>query len=192
VSRYEVLLFLHIAAATVWLGAAVTVQLLIFRAERAADQGAMQATGEGADWLATRLFIPASLSVLVLGVLLVVDGPWGFDELWILLGLAGYAASFLTGILYFQPEGERVTRGIAAHGPDDPDVRQRLRRLSAVSWLEIVILFLVLADMALKPTSDDLGTLVVGAAVLLAAAAVAARSLRTPHAEADRPPLVPE
>jgi uncharacterized membrane protein len=174
-----VLLFLHIAAATVWLGAAVTVQLLIFRAQRAADQGAMQATGEGADWLATRLFIPASLSVLVLGVLLVFDGPWGFDELWILLGLAGYAASFLTGILYFKPEGERVARGIAAHGPDDPDVRQRLQRLNAVSWLEIVILFLVLADMALKPTSDDLGTLIVGAAVLLAAAAVAARSFPT-------------
>ncbi len=181
-SRYELLLFLHIAAATIWLGAALTVQLLIYRAERAADPASMQVTGDGANWLATRLFIPASLSVLVLGVLLVLDGPCEFDELWILLGLAGYAASFLVGILFFKPEGERISEGIAARGPGDPDVRRRLARINAISRLELVILFLVLADMALKPTSDDVGTLLVGAAILVAAAAVAARSLRAPHA----------
>jgi uncharacterized membrane protein len=185
VSRYELLLFLHIAAATIWLGAALTVQLLIYRAERAADPASMQVTGDGANWLATRLFIPASLSVLVLGVLLVLDGPWGFDELWILLGLAGYAASFLVGILYFKPEGERISEAIAARGPGDPDVRRRLRRITVVSWLELVILFLVLADMALKPTSDDAGTLLVGAAILVLAAVVAARSLRAPRASAS-------
>ena len=37
-SRYELLLFLHIAAAIIWLGAAFTLQALIFRAERANDQ----------------------------------------------------------------------------------------------------------------------------------------------------------
>ena len=181
-SRYELLLFLHIAAATIWLGAGLTVQLLIHRAGRAADPAAMKATGDGANWLATRLFIPASLSVVVLGVLLVLDGPWGFDELWILLGLVGYAASFLVGILFFKPEGERITDGIAARGPDDPDVRRRLARINAVSRLELAILFLVLADMALKPTSDDTGTLIVGAAVLVGTAAVTVRSLRAPRA----------
>ena len=174
------LVFLHIAAATIWLGAALTVQLLVLRAERARDPAALRSTTDGAEWLATRLFIPASLSVLLLGVLLVLDGPWSFGDLWIVIGLAGYAASFLVGILYFKPEGDRLAKELAERGPEEPDLAARIRRLNAVSWLELVVLFLVLADMALKPTGDDVGALVVGAAVFVAAAALAARSFRGP------------
>ena len=177
-TRYELLLFLHIAAATIWLGAALTVQLLALRADRSADPAAMKVTAENAVWLAARVFIPSSLAVLVVGVLLVLDGPWAFDQLWILLGLAGYAASFLVGILYFKPEDERINAAIAASGPGDPEVRQRIARMNAVSRLELTVLFLVLADMALKPTADDVGTLLVGAAILVAAAILTARSFR--------------
>ena len=178
-TRYEGLLFLHIAAAIIWIGAALTVQLLVFRAERTGDPMAMKTTGEGAEWLATRVFIPASLSVFVLGLILTFDGPWEFDQLWILLGLAGYAASFLVGILYFKPEGERINAAIAARGPGDPEAARRIARLNAVSQLELVVLFLVVADMTIKPTADDVGTLLLGALVLVAAAAWTARSLRS-------------
>jgi hypothetical protein len=37
------------------------------------------------------------LTVVVCGILMVVDGPWDFGALWIVLGLAGYAATFVTG-----------------------------------------------------------------------------------------------
>ena len=178
-TRYDALLFLHIAAAIVWIGAAATVQLLIFRAERASDPVAMKTTGEGAEWLAQRVFIPASLSVLVLGLLLVFDGPWQFDQLWILLGLAGYAASFLLGILFFKPEGERINAAIEARGPNDADVVRRVARINAVSRLELAVLFLVVADMTIKPTADDVGTLLLGALLLVVAAALTARAMRS-------------
>ena len=184
-SRYELLLFLHIAAAIVWLGAAATLQLLIFRAERTSDPAVMKVTADGAEWLANRVFIPSSLAVLALGILLTIDGPWGFDQLWILLGLAGYAFSFLIGILYFKPEGARIAAGIESAGPGAPDVVRRIKRINAFSLLELVVLFLVVADMTITPTADDVGTLLLGALLLIASAAVTARTLRAGGAGAQ-------
>ena len=178
-SRYELLLFLHIAAAILWLGAAATVQALIFRAMGTSDALVMKTTADGANWLATRIFIPSSLAVLILGILLVIDGPWGFDQLWILLGLAGYAFSFLIGILFFEPEGKRIGAGIEARGPGDPDVVRRIKRINALSLFELVVLFLVVADMVIKPTVDDVWTLAIGGVILVAAGAVTARAMRS-------------
>ena len=43
-------------------------------------------------------FVPASLAVFVFGVILVIQSDfYGFDQLWIVLGLVGYALTFLTG-----------------------------------------------------------------------------------------------
>ena len=176
---YEVLLFLHILAAIVWIGAAIALQFLSFRAEQTHNGPFMQALGASSEWLATRLFIPSSLSVLVLGILLTIEGPWTFDMLWIDLGLAGFAMSFLTGILFLKPEGERIGRAIAAEGPGSSEARLRIRRIKVIERVELVILVLVVAAMSIKPTSDDGGTLLLFALVTVAAIAIGAWSLRT-------------
>ena len=143
----------------------------------------MQALGDSADWLAKRLFIPSSLAVLVLGILLTIEGPWSFDILWVDLGFVGFAASFLTGLLFLKPEGERIGRAIAAHGPGSSEARQHIRRITVVSACELVILVLVVAAMSIKPTSDDGGTVLLFALVTAAAVAAGAWSLRTPSPE---------
>ena len=129
-------------------------------------------------WLAPRLFIPASLSALVFGVLLVIDGPWSFDQLWVVIGLARWAVSFVLGFFYFKPEGERIGALVEQHGPAYPEVDRRLRRLNIVDRLQLLILLLVVADMVIKPTGDDGAVLIVGAALLAAAALAAAGSIR--------------
>ena len=139
----------------------------------------MQALGDSSDWLAKRLFIPSSLAVLVLGILLTIEGPWTFDILWLDLGFVGFAASFLTGILFLKPEGERIGRAIAAHGPDSNEARHHIRRIIVVQRVELVILVLVVGAMTIKPTSDDGGTLLLFAALAVAAIALGAWSLRS-------------
>ena len=56
----------------------------------------------------------------------------------------------------------------------------RVSRINAVSRIELTVLYLVVAAMALKPTGDDTGTLIAGAVVLLAALAVWGPKLRPP------------
>ena len=160
-TRYDLLLFGHIAAATIC----------------------------DVAWRAPRLFIPASLSTLVLGVLVVLDGSWGFDEPWTVVGLAGWAASFLLGFFYFRPEGERIGALVEQHGPSHPEVDRRLRRLNVVDRIQLVILFVVIADMAAKPGSGDAGALLAGAAILALAVLTGAVALtRRGRAPADARP----
>ena len=162
----------------------MVVQYFAFRAERATDPAEMHRVASDAEWLALRLFVPASLAVLVFGILLVLDGPWGFDQLWIVLGLAGSAFSFLLGILYLSPESGRIARLIEAHGPTHEAVTSRISRILAVSRFELAILFAVVLDMALKPTVDDGWFWVLAAAIVLAGGALALQAYRRPRGAA--------
>ena len=175
-SYYELLLFLHIAASVVWLGSGFFMQILVFRAGKANDGGLMQGLASNSGWLAQRIFIPASLVVLVLGILLTIEGPWSFGDLWIVLGFVGYAFSFLVGILFLEPEGKRIAKAMAAG--DIGRAQFHIGRINTVSRIELVVLYLVVAVMALKPTGDDVGTLLLAGGVLLAALAYWAPKLR--------------
>lgn len=184
-SYYEILLFLHLLTAIVWLGGGFMLQVLVIRAERAGDGLLLKKIAENAGWLAQRVFIPSSLAVLVLGILLTIEGPWGFGDLWIVLGLVGYAASFLTGILFLEPEGKRIDAAMTAHGPESQQAAHHVRRINVVQRMEMVILFLVVAVMALKPSGDDTGTLLLGAAIVLVTVAVGARGLSARPASSE-------
>jgi uncharacterized membrane protein len=175
---YELLLFLHIAATIIWLGAAFALTLLAFGAARANDIAAKATVNAHQEYLAVRLFIPAALGTLIFGLLLVAEGSWSLDQLWIVIGLAGFLVSFLTGTLYFKPEGERIDELVERHGPGHPEVTRRIEMLEAVGRIELAILFLVAADMAIKPTGDDVGILLVGVAIVAVVGVLALSAAR--------------
>jgi hypothetical protein len=179
VVRYELLTFAHVAAAIIWLGAGLVLTILQFGAARAGDRARELGYYRDTDWLSARLFIPASLALLLFGVLLVIDGPWRFEDLWIQIGIGGWAASFLVGILYFKPESERLSALMEEKGPEDPEIARRIGLIVPVERLELVILYLVVADMVIKPTADDdAWALIAGAAILALAGILAAVALR--------------
>ena len=182
---YEILKFLHVLAAIIWLGGGFMILTLVVRAERADDGLLLKKIAENTKWLAQRIFIPSSLAVLVLGILATIEGPWGFGDLWIVLGLIGYAASFLTGILFLEPEGKRIDAAMTEYGPGSPQAAHHIRRINVVQRMEMVILFLAVAVMAVKPTGDDTGALLLGAAIVLATLAIGARGLSGRLASAD-------
>lgn len=175
---YEIFLFGHIVSAVIWLGAGFALTLLILKAERAGDVEAQGGIFNDIDWLAPRLFIPASFLTLVFGLLCLAEGPWSFSQLWVTLGFLGWAISFGIGILYFKPEGERIAGLIESEGTGSAEARRRTLRMHAVDRFELTILYLVVAVMVLKPTGDDVGFLVALAAIVGVVAAVGLRGLR--------------
>lgn len=182
-SYYEILLFLHIVGATIWLGSAFMLQALLLRARQTQDSVLVERISANTQWLAQRIFIPTSLAVFVLGILLVIEGPWSFDQLWIVIALAAFATTFLFGVGVIEPQGKRLHAAMAAHGSEHPDTRRHNDRMDAYMKLDLVLLFVVVFDMALKPTADDVGTLVLGAAALLATIAYVVRVARRPVLE---------
>ena len=183
-TSYELLVLLHIITVIVWLGAGFTMDLLFLRAVRTGNPADLGKTGEFQEWLVPRLFIPSGVLTLVFGVLLVFDGPWSFGDVWILIGLVGWVAAWGVGFLVIRPQAEKMTEIVMQHGPMSPEAHRQARLLTVVSRVQLLSLFLVVADMVLKPTSDDPWTLVVLAAILVAASAIGVWTMRKPLREA--------
>jgi hypothetical protein len=180
---YEVLLFVHLLGVAIWFGTGFALLVLGSRFGRASDnQGLLSLFGQ-AEWLATRVFIPVSLTVVVAGILLVIEGPWAFDQLWVLLGLAGFAATFLTGLLMIKPHSEQIAADLARDGMT-PGSARAIGSMFARQRIDYTVIALVVADMTFKPTGDDVLTLLLMAAVLATVVALVLRGERAAPAEA--------
>jgi uncharacterized membrane protein len=165
---YDLLVLVHVLAAIVWIGAGLMMLLLSTMADRSGDADTFGALVALNTRLGLTLFVPASLLVLVSGLAAVAAGPWSLATLWLVLALAGFAITFLVGGLVFKP---RVDRLAALAGPDGrlgPAAMDEARALMTLARLDYVVLVLVVADMVLKPTGDDVATLGLMAAVLVA------------------------
>jgi uncharacterized membrane protein len=174
-SRYEFLLFLHVTAVIVWLGAGTTLTLLALYAERQRDRELAPRLGALAAWLGPRVFAPASLGTLAVGILLVLDGSWTFQPLWIRLGFVAFAVSFLLNVGVRFPLLRRLERGTL-------EPLRAARLLGLLARVELAVLYLAVADMLSKPTGADTGTLAGGGAILglaTLAATVGAMRART-------------
>ena len=157
-TRYDVFLFLHILSVILWVGAGTTLGLLWFHPDRELRRR-IAPLGE---WLGPRLFAPAALGALVFGLLLVHEGHWTFHPLFVQLGLAAFALSFVVNAAVRAP----LSRKLAGRP-------QRLEGvLSALSRFELSVLYLTVADMVLKPDGSDTVFIVVGAMILAVTAAV--------------------
>ncbi len=166
---YEILLFLHIASVAFWLGSELLVEILMIRAHRRADTAAVTKLFDELNAL-DPIFLPATLLVLVTGILMTIVGPWSFGTLWIVLGLAGFGFIYLFGFLYLQPQVNRAKAMIEQDGGTGPQAQAIMRRFFVLWRIETVVLLLVVFDMTVKPTGDDVGTLVLMAAVFVLAA----------------------
>jgi uncharacterized membrane protein len=151
-TSYEAWLLVHILAAIVWIGGAIALNVLATRVQAAGDPVRLAALGKDIEWIGTRLFVPASLILLVAGFGLVHTGGWDWQP-WIVIGLAGFAVSFVTGVAFLAPQSGRIARLIESGGPEQPEVGALLRRVFLVSRVELVVLVLVVVAMVAKPGS---------------------------------------
>jgi uncharacterized membrane protein len=163
----ELLLFVHVSVAVIWVGGALMMQFFAIRASMSGDPTRTATLGEDIGWIAQRVFTPASLLAFLSGVLLVVDSDfYGFGDDWIVIALVLYATTFLAGLLFMGPESERVGK-LTAEG--SPEAGPRMLRLLLLSRFDLVLLFLVIYDMTVKPAFGDTSSILWG----LAGAAVA-------------------
>jgi uncharacterized membrane protein len=152
VELYEWLLLGHILAAIAWVGGAITMQIVGNRLVRAESAEAVAAFSRTAEWIGPRLYMPASLAVLGLGIALVwVSDAWSIGQLWIILALVGIVISAIGGAVFFGPQSKRIAQAFEAEGAESVRAQALVRRLFVVSRADLVILLLLVADMVLKP-----------------------------------------
>ena len=184
---YEFLLFVHISATVVWVGAGLCSLILAVGYDRDGDEPAIRRFLADQERLATRLFIPSSLTVVLFGIALVIESDaWSFDYLWIVLGLLGFAATFVTGLFMIKPASERIGAAMEREGGRlTPALRIDIRKLIVMARLDYVVLFLVIGDMVIKPTGDDPAVLIVMALIAIAGIAYVVMGVRSLDAQAQ-------
>jgi uncharacterized membrane protein len=150
---YNTLKFLHVLAAITWVGGNIYSQVLATRVIAAGDPVHLGRIAKDLGDLGNRLLLPAAVSVLVFGVWLVAVSAWNFTDPWILIGLTGVAITIVTGAFFIGPEAGRLGALAAERDPADPEIQRRIRRVVAISRIDLVVLVLVVADMVFKPGS---------------------------------------
>lgn len=148
-TSYELWLFLHIAAAVVWIGGAVAAQVFGVLAKRSDDPSRRAAFGQDLAFVALRVFLPSSLAVFVTGVLLVEDGNWPWGEPFVVFGVVGWAAVSLTAFGYIVRAMGRAGARMAADGPS-PELLAQVNRLVLLARLLILVLFAIVFMMVTK------------------------------------------
>lgn len=148
---YESLVFVHILMAIIWVGGAVAMQVLAIRAQRSSEPGAMARMAGDAEFIGMRVFMPASIILLIVGIWAVIEGPWEFEQGWITAGFVVWFFSFVVGAGFIGPEAGRIKNLMAERGPEDAQVKQRLARIFLVSRIELVALIAIVFIMSVKP-----------------------------------------
>jgi uncharacterized membrane protein len=150
VTSYELWLFLHISAAMVWIGGATVAQIFGILAQRSGDPAQSAAFGRSMGFIGPKIFMPASIAVLVTGVLLTEDGNWEWSETFIWLGIALWAAVSFVAFAFLTRAMGRVGARLAAEGPS-PELGTEVRKLVLLARVLILVLFVIVFVMIVKP-----------------------------------------
>jgi uncharacterized membrane protein len=151
---FAIFKLIHVSVAVFWLGGGLLLTVLALRAERAQSSDEMAHIARQAVFAGERLFAPAGLVVLAMGITMVINSPEiGFNTTWVDIGLVGYALSFTTGIGVLAPRAKRIVALLDEKGPDAPETQAAIARILLIARADVAILLLVVADMLMKPFS---------------------------------------
>jgi uncharacterized membrane protein len=173
---YEFVKLLHVVSAMVWVGGGFVLVFLAMVAQGRNDKDDYVHIVRQVVYLSPRFFIPSSLAVLVFGVIAAwID--WGFAELWIDLGIVGWLSTFVTGNFLIRPRAEKIEAMVARTGVTDQAVALGQQLLN-IARFDFLVLFIIVADMVIRPTPVDwmvlavMAVLIAGGAFLFIAPAV--------------------
>lgn len=148
-SLSETFLFLHIAAAGIWLGANI-VQIAVPSLSRS------ESTSFSAGWLRIGaklgrvLYMPVGVLLLASGVGLVLtsEGAYEFSDLFVSIGFAVIVIGAVLGAAVFAPGGFKAAE--AFERGDETTGRATTRRLAGFGVIDTLLLLFAIVVMILR------------------------------------------
>lgn len=144
----DVLLVFHIVGAGTWLGANIVQAVVPTAATRF---GAVTLAG----WyritsaLAKRLYIPAALTILLSGVLLVLEGDaYSFGDTFVTIGFGMIVVGAVLGSVVFGPGGEAAAEAVEAG--DTSRIRSAVAKLTTWGLVDTLLLIFTITAMVLR------------------------------------------
>jgi uncharacterized membrane protein len=151
-STYEVLLFVHIVCAVIWVGGAFALQVLAFLVSRTGDHLELARLLRYFEVIGSRVFVPVAILLFIAGAAMTLQA-WSFGRTWIAAAVALWVLSAVAGAVYLGPRAKRVGELFDAEGPSSEAGRSLMNRLFLVSRLELLSFAIIVALMVFKPGS---------------------------------------
>jgi uncharacterized membrane protein len=150
---FAVFKLIHVGVAVFWVGGGVLLTVLALWAQSKDDPEEMATVARQAAWVGERLFAPAGLVVLAMGITMVINDHIGFGTTWVIIGLVGYATTFTTGIAFLSPRAKRIAQLLETKGAAAAETQAAIREILLIARVDVAVLLLVVADMLMKPFS---------------------------------------
>jgi uncharacterized membrane protein len=134
-------------------GGGLTLTALALWAQTKDDPEEMATIARQAAFVGERLFAPAGLVVLAMGITMVINDHIGFGTTWVIIGLVGYALTFTTGIGFLAPRAKRIAELLETKGAAAAETQAAIKEILLIARIDVGVLLIVVADMFMKPFS---------------------------------------
>jgi uncharacterized membrane protein len=149
---YQLLLYVHIVCAVIWVGGAFAIQALALVISRSDDPTELSRLARNMELIGLRFFMPAAVVLFIAGALMTIQN-WAFGQTWIAVSVGLWILSALSGAIYLAPRARRVALLLDTEGPSSAEARELIGRMFLVSRLELVSFAVIIALMVVKPGS---------------------------------------
>ena len=86
-----------------------------------------------------------------MGIAMMINTNWGWGHFWVIVGLIGYAATFVTGIAVLSPLAKQIDASAEENGPEHPTTLALIDRIIMLARIDVALLLVVVIDMITKP-----------------------------------------
>jgi uncharacterized membrane protein len=148
---YDVVKYVHILCAIIWVGGAAYSQVLGVLVTRSGDPTDVPKLANNFARIGTMVFLPASILLFLAGLFMTLN-RWSFQQTWISIAIALWLVSVFSGALYVGPRLPKMASAFDTDGPTSGTGLGLLRRIILVSRAELVMLFVIVGLMVFKPT----------------------------------------
>ena len=152
-SWYDTFLAVHILFVVIWIGGGLFLTLFGILAERSRDPAQMAQITKMAAFAGEKVFAPAAIVVVAMGIAMVLNAHLGFGHFWIIFGLLGFASTFIIGIGVLSPRAKKLDALLAEKGPQAPETLAAISEILLIARVDMAVLGLVIVDMVTKPFS---------------------------------------
>jgi uncharacterized membrane protein len=147
---YELVKYVHILCAIIWVGGAAYSQILGVLVMRSGDPTDVPKLANNFARIGTMVFLPASIILFLAGLFMTVN-RWAFTQTWISIAIALWLVSVISGAVYVGPRLPKMASAFDAEGPTSGTGLGLLRKIILVSRAELVMLFAIVGLMVFKP-----------------------------------------
>jgi uncharacterized membrane protein len=149
-SIYLLLKFLHIVAASVWIGGVITSSILTARLARQSEPLLIEAMARQSQRIGMLVLGPSAGLTLITGGAAMAVADFGFVT-WIVWGLAAIALAMAIGATVMRKSFNELIEPLKAGGGKDPGIAALQRRLSLAQGVVLLILLSAVWAMVFKP-----------------------------------------